>query len=185
MFSEVVSIRPEKRMLPIGFQTVAKSYGSKNLSLLDKRIEEIESKNPKELALISVEKAVELLQLAYANLEFEDVGDDLRKAHVAALEHLSRTCKNQVLQGKVWLLTARDRNIKRYREEGRFSNGPDTKQQMDLIRPSGEHIPILMLFRQNGEQADGWRDLEFWWPVIVTPRGAVTSIFASAEPTLN
>jgi hypothetical protein len=56
---------------------------------------------------------------------------------------------------------------------------------MDLVRPNGEHIPTLMLFRQNGEEAKGWRDLAFWWPVIVTPRAAVTSIFASAEPTLN
>jgi len=49
----------------------------------------------------------------------------------------------------------------------------------------GEHIPTLMLFRQNGEEARGGRDLAFWWPVIVTPRRAVISIFASAEPTLN
>jgi hypothetical protein len=185
LFSEVVSIRPERRMLPIGFQTVAKSNGSKNLALLDRRIEELENKNPKELALVPVEKAVELLQLAYANLEFDDAGDDLRKAHVAALEHLSRTSKSKELQGKVWLLTARNRNVTRQRDEGRFSNGPDTKQQMDLIRPNGEHIPALMLFRQKGEAKSGWRDLEFWWPVIVTPRRAVTSIFASSEPTFN
>src|SRR5258708_40027268 len=58
------------------------------------------------------------------------------------------------------------------------------EQQRELIARA-KIIPTLMLFRQNGEEAKGWRDLGFWWPVIVTPRGAVTSIFASTEPALN
>jgi len=74
--------------------------------------------------------------------------------------------------------------VKRYRDEGRFSNAPDTKQQSDLARGKAEDIPVLMLLRQNGKEADGWRDLPFWWPVIVTPRAAVTSIFAAAAPAV-
>lgn len=31
----------------------------------------------------------------------------------------------------VWLITTTDRAIKRYRDEGRFSDKPDTKQQAD------------------------------------------------------
>jgi hypothetical protein len=183
MFSEVVSIRPGRRMLPIGFQTVAKSNGAKSLGALDKQIAEAVGKNSKEPVLISIEKASALLELAYANLEFDDAGDDARKAHLAALEHLSRTSKKADQQGKVWLLTATDRNVKRYREEGRFSNGPDTKQQADLLGAKVNDIPALMLLRQNGEEANGWRDLPFWWPVIVTPKSAVTSIFATDVPT--
>ncbi len=184
MFSDVVSIRPGRRMLPIGFQTVAKTNGTKNLAELDKQIAEAVGNSPREPKLISVEKAIALLEMAYANLEFEEAGDDGRKAHLAALEHLSRTSKKIELQGKVWLLTATDRNVTRYREEGRFSNGPDTKQQTDLISAKANDIPALMLFRQNGEEAKGWRDLPFWWPVIVTPKTAVTSIFASDEPSV-
>lgn len=182
MFSNVVSIRPGRRMLPIGFQTVAKTGGMKNLTQLDKRIEALIGKKHKEPIMIPVEDAVGLLELAYENLEFDDSGDDDRKAHMAALEHLSRTTKRVDLQGKVWLLTAMGRNVSRYREEGRFSNAPDTKQQADLAQTQAGDIPVLMLLRQNGEEAKGWRDLAFWWPVIVTPRSAVTSIFASDTP---
>jgi len=107
--------------------------------------------------------------------------DDDRKAHIAALEHLSRTCKDPALKGKVWLLTATDRNVARYREEGRFSNAPDTKQQKDLARTKAQDIPVLMLLRQNGDEAKGWRGLPFWWPVIVTPSAAPTAIFATEE----
>jgi hypothetical protein len=185
MFSEVVSIRPGRRMLPIGFQTVAKSNGAKNLAALDKQIAELVGKSTKEPVLIPIEKAAALLELAYANLEFDHAGDDARKAHLAALEHLSRTSKKADQQGKVWLLTATDRNVKRYREEGRFSNGPDTKQQSDLLGTKVNDIPALMLLRQNGEEANGWRDLPFWWPVIVTPKSAVTSIFATDVPAIS
>jgi hypothetical protein len=106
--------------------------------------------------------------------------DDDRKAHIAALEHLSRTCKKPTEKGKVWLMVEKDRGMRRYREEGRFSNAPDTKQQ-GLARSKAEDIPTLMLLRQNGEEAKGWRGLPFWWPVIVTPRAAATAIFATDE----
>ena len=58
------------------------------------------------------------------------------RLHIAALEHLSRTSTDIEHQGKVLLLTAKDRNVRRYREEGRFSNAPDTKQQTNMARPS-------------------------------------------------
>ena len=74
----------------------------------------------------------------------------------------------------------KDRNMRRYREEGRFSNAPDTKQQ-DVARSKAEDIPALMLLRQNGGEEKGWRGLPIWWPVIVTPRTAVTAIFATDE----
>jgi hypothetical protein len=181
MFSDVVSIRPGRRMLPIGFQTVAKTNGAKNLAALDKQVAELVDAAPREPVAIPVEKAIAMLELAYDNLEFEDENDDDRKAHLAALEHLSRTCTNPALRGKVIFLTAKDRNIRRYREEGRFSNGPDTKQQSDVLGPMVVDSPGLMLFRQNGEEEKGWRGLPFWWPVIVTPMSAVTSIFATDE----
>ncbi len=97
------------------------------------------------------------------------------------LEHLSMTCKIPKLKSKVWLLIAKDRNVARYREEGRFSNAPDTKQQKELAREKAEHIPVLMLLRQNGDQAKGWRGMPFWWPVILTPISAATAVFATNE----
>jgi hypothetical protein len=185
MFSEVLSIRPGRRLLPVGFQTVAKTNGKKNLATLDKQVEQVTSGKFGEPVLVNASIAVKLLELAYANLEFDEPGDDERKAHLAALEHLSRTAKPADVKGKVWLLTAEDRNVRRYREEGRFSDAPDTKQQSDLARAKAVDAPVLMLLRQNGEEAQGWRGLPFWWPVIVTPQNAVTSIFASHAPAYD
>jgi hypothetical protein len=43
-------------------------------------------------------------------------------------------------------------------------------------------VPVLMLLRQEGSEGQGWRGLPFWWPVIVVPRDAVTSVFAAEAP---
>jgi Z1 domain len=180
LFSDVVSIRPGRRLVLSGFQTVSKSRGAKNLEAMDAQVEKLVGA-AKEPVLIDVGEAVALLDLAYGNFEFDDSTDDDRAAHIAALEHLSRTCKKVELKGKVWLLVARDRDVARYREEGRFSNAPDAKQQKDLARTNAADIPVLMLLRQNGDEAKGWRGLPFWWPVIVTPRSGVTAIFATDE----
>jgi hypothetical protein len=181
LFSDVVSIRPGRRLVLSGFQTVSKSRGTENLRALDARVENLVGSAQAPI-LIDVTEAVELLKLAYANLEFDDSTDDDREAHIAALEHLARTCKKPQFKGKVWLLAAKDRNVARYREEGRFSNAPDTKQQKDLALTKAEHIPVLMLLRQNGDEAKGWRNFPFWWPVVMTPRTGITAIFANDEP---
>jgi len=180
LFSDVVSIRPGRRLVLSGFQTVYKSHGGKTLAELEARIEALVG-DAKEPVLIDVADGLDLLKLAYANLEFDEAVDDDRDAHIVALEHLSRTCRTMDLKNKVWLLIAKDRDVSRYREEGRFSNAPDTKQQKDLARTRADDVPVLMLLRQNGEEAKGWRGMPFWWPVIVTPRSAATAIFATDE----
>jgi hypothetical protein len=128
------------------------------LSKLDKKIDALTSETGSKPILIDFDTALEMLDLAYENLVFEDEADDDRKAHMAALRHLSEYFLNKAAQGKVWLLAARDRNVKRYRESGRLSDAPDTKQQANAAK---DGIPLLILMRQNGAQVDGWRDLPF------------------------
>jgi len=103
LFSDVVSIRAGRRLVLSGFQTVYKTQGAKNLEALDKKVDEIVD-SAEEPVLIDLADGIELLKLAYDNLEFDDDTDDDRKAHIAALEHLSATCKRPELKGKVWLM---------------------------------------------------------------------------------
>jgi len=179
MLSSVSSIRPGKRMLPVGFDTLSKTRGAKTLAALDAAIQSILGEALSMPVLIDVEDGLRLLGLAYENLEFEDEMDDERRAHLAALEHLSRSTDRESERGKIWLFGATDRKVNRYRDEGRFSNAPDTKQQSDLAESKAVDIPVLMLLRQQGLKSQGWNDLPFWWPVIMTPTNAVTSIFTA------
>jgi len=79
---------------------------------------------------------------------------------------------------------ARGRELKRIRQDGRYANSPDTQQQAAIADQHAQNIPVLLMMRQNGVESDGWRDLPFWWPVIVSPINAITSVF-SAETTHN
>ena len=181
LFSRLTAIRPGGRLLPVGFQTVSKTTGTKGLGKLDEAIHVIQKGKPDEPTLIDVQTALDLLALAFANLEFGDDAEDERKGHSAALGHLSRQSKNDELRGKVWLVTARERDVARVRESGRFSDAPDSKQYA-LAAQKAQEIPALILLRQNGNEDSGWRGLSFWWPVIVVPEKSVTSIFAAETP---
>ena len=183
MFSDLTTIRPGRRLLPVGFNTVAKSIGAKTLKQLDAAIGALCGTENGRSARVDVARAVEVLQTCYELFTFEDDdGGDLR-AHVATLEHLSKMSKEPNDGGKVSIVAFRDRDIARYRESGRFSDAPDTKKELDVARSVGSAVPTLLLLRQNGDKARGWRDLPFWWPVILTPRECVTSVFASETPT--
>lgn len=131
--------------------------------------------------LVRLNDATKMLDLAYDNLVFEveTKGAASRKALIAALEWLVKSNGGGEHSDKVWMIAAEDRAVKRLREEGRFSNAPDTKQQRDLAESIGEGIPVLSMMRQRGTEEDGWRGLPFWWPVVMVPRHAVTSIYSA------
>lgn len=128
LFSKLTAIRPGGRLLPVGFQTVSKTAGAKILGKLDDAIHAIQKGNPDEPVLIDIQVALNLLGLAFENLQFGEDAEDERKGHLAALEHLSRQSKSVEFGTKVWLVTARERDVARIRESGRFSDAPDSKQ---------------------------------------------------------
>ena len=81
-----------------------------------------------------------------------------------------------------WLLAETDREMTRIRSGGRFSNAPYTKQQEAIVQQLGDRLPILMLFRQNGDATKGWRGAPFWWPVLFPPTRSAPAVFAKSVP---
>jgi Z1 domain len=179
LFSKVTTVRPGRRIVPVDFQTVSRSAGIRLLRDLDVRIEALCNGSVGTTVQIHVSDAVAVLKLCYELLEFDAADDEQANSQIAILEHFSQKAESAQDRGNVWLVTAANRDVVRYRDEGRFSNAPDTKQQADEATARALNIPALMLLRQNGSEANQWRGLPFWWPVVVTPRNAVTSVFAA------
>ena len=179
LFSKVTTVRPGRRIVPLDFQTISRSSGSRLLRDIDERIETLCDGSVGTTIQVDITDAVAVLKLCYQLLEFEDPDDEQANSQIAILEHFSQKAESSQERGKVWFITARDRDVVRYREAGRFSNAPDTKQQADEATARALDIPALMLLRQNGTETNQWRGLPFWWPVVVTPRNAVTSVFAA------
>jgi len=182
LFSKLTTIRPGRRVLPINFQTISKTAGKKILDDLDRRIDILTGNGSNNPVQIDTSDAVKILDLCYSLFEFNDPDDEQAKAQIAILEHFSKQTNSVNDRGKVHLITATDREIQRIRDSGRFSDAPDTKQQSDQALELATDIPALILLRQNGKEEDGWRGLPFWWPVIVTPRNSITSVFAAESP---
>ena len=179
LFSRITAVRPGERFLPSGFQTVYKTHGRKALEELDALVEKTRGEKRGGPVLIGIDVAMRLLDLANGNLEFEELDQDERRAHAAILEHLSRQAERAEDRGKVWLMAPTDdREVKRVRQGGRFSDAPDSTELRTQAVKLAVNIPVLMLLRQSGAEENGWRGMPFWWPVVMAPFNAASSVFA-------
>lgn len=179
--SDIVTVRPHRRLLPIGFQTGFKSHISKDVARIDKLVREaLDSSRPDDPVLIDVGLASQILTLIGETLVFED--DDYQwdfEGHKAALQHLSSRARDETHRGKVWLLIREGRDLARFREGGRYSNEPLSYQERPIVNQIATDLPVLSVIRQNGREEQGWRGIPFWWPVITPPGSTPTTIFAS------
>lgn len=181
LISDIFSLRPQKRFVPYGFQTIAPSYLTRKITKIDQRIEQLlPSGTSDDPFLITLEQAEELLRAVEETLEFEKgFGFDWRSLY-AALNFLSKYPDGKEHCGHIWLLVRKGRDNSRMRSDGlRFFDAPDTSHiEGEIAREKAQTIPMLMIFRQNGKEENGWRGSAFWWPVAVAPQETHTAIFA-------
>ena len=181
LLSTVTTLKPFKRMLPIGFQTNYKTKVKYSLEELDRKIQQCElTPNTDRPFLIDLNVAQWIVDDIHKLLIFEDGYEWDIKAFKASMEYLSRNTDDLAHRGKVWCIVRRNRNVSRKKGDGRFSDAPDTpKTEGALAKETAIDIPMLMLFRQNGKEEQGWRGSSFWWPVLEAPQNTRTVIYAS------
>ncbi len=180
LLSSLATLRPHKRMLPIGFQTGYKTHIASTIEQIDATISRwFIGKDESRPTLVALKDTIEIIDLIARTLELNELYPFSWKTFKASLEHLSFHSQSSEEQGKVWVLVRRDRNAKRVRESRRYENAPDTPQREGVLaKEVAVNTPILMLFRQNGNKDDGWRDMPFWWPVLMSPQNTEVTIFA-------
>jgi hypothetical protein len=185
LLSKVTTLKPHKRVLPVGFQTDYASYLKHKIADIDKFIEaKFQGLDKLEPILIDLDEAVDCIRRIEKTLHFNEDGysfnwDDL----VSILGYLSNSSGNILHQGKVWLLVRTDRNLSRMRSgrlQNRFSDAPDNAQTDGIVaKRTAIDIPIMLLLKQNGLEEQGWRGHPFYWPVIYAPEKIKTVIFSS------
>lgn len=179
LMSEITPLRPGKAFLPVGFQTKSRTSIAKTVSAIDALVP-IAAVNTGQLVKMTTEEAITIIDKIRTTFEDSDVDPFDWKAMRGAIEYYSRIAAPEVDRGKCWLLAETNRSITRIRPGGRFSNAPHTKQQEVIVQQKRDRLPILMLFRQNGEEDKGWRDTPFWWPVLFPPVRSVPAVFANS-----
>lgn len=180
LLSSLATLRPHKRMLPVGFHTRYKTHTEKNVEEIDQTVSKwFAGKEESEPVLVDLEEVKKVSDLISKTLELNEQYPFNWKTFSACLEHLSVHSKNPDEVGKVWVLVRKDRDTIRVRGDERYSDAPDTSTgDRVLAKQTAVNTPILMLFRQKGNKDDGWRDTPFWWPVLMAPQNTEATVFA-------
>jgi len=186
LLSNTTTLKPFKRLLPVGFQTISKTKLTPITAKIDRILQDVNSSYPdiESPFLISLEKALELLDIIAPTLEmFQEEGYSFDwNAAKSALIYLANIQKNKSDRKKVWCLLRIDRNIKRtvsFGSHAQYADAPDSTKTEGRIRQQFSiNQPMLALIRQNGSEEQEWRGAPFYWPVISVQENSQTMIFS-------
>lgn len=183
--SNTTTLRPFKRILPIGFQTDYKTRVAAIVAGIDRALADHAPAGGFEQPFeIPLTVAIDLLSRIEPTIVMEsDQGYDFDwDSARAALTYMSHASRRPDSRGFVWCLVRDNRNISRQVSVGShavFSDAPDTTRTEGVVaRAVAIDTPMLMLIKQNGAEAQGWRGTPFYWPVVVAPQNVQTVIFA-------
>lgn len=182
------TLRPFKRLLPIGFQTGyrtgANGIGA-TIEALDKQLTNLCGFNATEPKLVPLQTALDILSAIEPTLHFED--DDAPEfdwnTAKAVLTHLSNQHPQPAQRGQVLLWAAKDRDSARLAAPGShatYIETPDSeKTEGKLALKHAVFHPILFLLRQEGTKEQGWQGTPFYWPVIRAQANTPTAIYTA------
>lgn len=182
------TLRPHKRILPIGFQTFHRTGANgigKAIEQIDAKVAEVCGFNADKPVLVPLMTALDFLDRIAPTLEFPE--DDAPPfdwdAARAALTHLCQQHSDPAQRGQVLLWAAKDRNSSRLAAASShvtYIETPDSqKTEGEIARTYGIEHPILFLLRQNGDEDQGWRGTPFYWPVIRAQARTPTTIYTA------
>lgn len=190
--SNALTLKPQIRMLPVGFWTGGKTATSKSLQKIDELIESAPGfahKDDNGFFEMDKNRVVEILKLVESMYVFDD------KPSINNLDH-----KNDVQEmlcaleyctdksnGKVYVLHRTDRDMGRIRANGGWIDAPDDgRTDTKPSREKAIDAPVLMLIRQNGNKKIdeatgmnvGWNNTPFYWPVLMIQKNINPVMFA-------
>ncbi|RAZ42107.1 hypothetical protein DP176_05910 [Polynucleobacter paneuropaeus] len=184
LISEVTTLRPYRRILPIGFQTDYPTYLKPVVASIDNLVDDLGSTDG-EPFLIDSDIAINILRKVQKTLkcEVEEGYQFDWDAAASIVGYLSGLSRNPEEQGKVWCLVRTNRNLSRTKSNGAhtlYSDSPDTARTESAVAKSvAINNPMLMLIKQNGLEENGWRGSPFYWPVVYAQKNVKTVIFSS------
>lgn len=166
----IVSFKAFSRLLPIGFQTRSNTDIKKQILDIDETLKEYGK--GKESFVMPGNKVIEIIKQIEDTFAYEprfdnnglnwDIAPFIKALEVGMEKHKR---KDVILYHKTGRETARYRHSR-----DTFSDAPDDgKTDLPISRKLAKDGPVLMLLKQKGRENDGWRDAEFYWPVLVMP----------------
>ena len=179
------TIRPHSRFLPVGFQTKPKSHIQNTILEIDNLLHKASNGNFSDPFLLEIESANYLIEKINFTFEYDDKHGNkwLDWDYItfkAILRRIQADIFSVELREKIYCYAQTNRNISREKNNGlAFSNAPDDYTDRMKARSVAKETACLILLKQKGLKENGWRDAEFWWPILITPSNSRRAVFAS------
>jgi hypothetical protein len=191
LITSTETLKPFKRFLPVGFQTKPKSTISTIVKKVDEILYQASKGNIKNPFAINLSQAEHIIRLIDSTLEYSERWDNVyyqwdKDVFLSLIRRFNSLVTNPTLQNTIYCIVRSDRNISRYKQNRYEKNGlsftdapDDNRTDYTEAKNVATEIPCLMLLKQNGKESQGWRETEFWWPVLVAPQNTRSAIFAT------
>ena len=183
MVSDIITVKPQMRYFARGIQTGTLRTIGKTIRDIDAQLDAaFQAGTPDangfiEMAVDDVLVLLEKIKSTYVyGSKYGNAGYRLEpEAQMAILEHCSKSSK-----GKVWVARRTGRNVSRTKQNGVFTNAPDNgTSDLGPARAKAIDKPVVLMIRQEGKQAYGWRDAPFYWPVLLTQMNTPSALLAT------
>lgn len=170
--SDVIFLKPYKRVLPVSFSPAPKTTYAKATKSINSLLGNDDKRSSVELPK---DVASELMRLVYETI----VDDGISGRFVSAEEFI--TTMNYMAKDSetVSFVVRRERGVKKYKENGSLQDAPDDgNQDTPEARKLAQAAPSIILLQENGDD-ESWNDRPFWWPVLVAPKNVPKTMYAS------
>lgn len=187
--SNALMLKPQKRILPVGFWTGGKTATKKTMEQIERIITTSANyNNQDEDGLFEIEKeaVIEIIILIESTYVYDDkFYNKDRKNDIKELLCALEYCTDKS-NGKIWAMHRTNRNMNRIRENGGYIDAPDDgRTDLKPARNKAIDAPVIMFIRQNGEVCKdengdniGWNGAPFYWPVLITQKNITPVMFA-------
>mgnify|MGYP002624575606 CR=1 FL=1 len=183
MASDIIVVKEQTRYYPRGIQTGGARTIGRIVMDIDAQLDAafnagktdadgfIEMKVDDVIRILEKIKSTYVYGPKHKNTEYKLEPE----AQMALLKHCSK-----LSGGKVWVARRTGRNTSRTKQNGVFTNAPDNgTSDLGPARAKAIDKPVVLMIRQEGKQANGWRDTPFYWPVLLTQKTTPSALFAT------
>lgn len=171
MMSDTKLIKSHKRVVPYGFNTKSKTAIKNTITKIDNLVKSYNNGELKGQFVVPKQVASQIVEYFYETIEMEASMSVDQKSFLGLIEYLSTT--------EVHVLTKIDRDMPRFRTNGEYITSPEGAGVIPEARSLAKSEPTLILLRQDGRKEQGWKDAEFWWPILIAPEKTETAMFTA------
>lgn len=183
LLSATTTLKPHKRLLPVGFQTDYKTRTKPVTDLIDTLLQDMHPEGagpePFKIPTALAHRILDELEAVILMEEEEGYTFDWKGVH-SAIDYLAGRSPDPE---EIWCLWATNRNNARFAGVGShtlYVATPDTATtEGATAREYAKDTAMLMLFRQNGSEEKGWRGTPFYWPLLWAPGNTPLAIYAN------